>query len=173
MTKQFKITMVLLLLAVAAFMVGNYYFQRWVDFKMLKVGQGLAEDQFPWRDFTQDELNKMFPQIKYADVATRVTPEQTYAKFRQALKDNNLQMAIEQLSGEGEKHKENKTDLEKAYNKGQFKDIYIKYTEKIIQDNMYESISQYYFNYTINGESQTHVIGFTKDANGDWKMDNL
>lgn len=173
MTKQFKIALVILLLAGAALAVGNYYGQRWVDWKMAKVGQGLAESRFPWRDYTQTELDKMFPQIKYADVATRVTPEQTYAKFRQALKDNNLQMAIDQLSREGEKFVDNKDYLSKLSKDNKFVKIYKDYPEQILKANMYESIAQYYFLINEDGHNLRQYIEFSKDANGDWKMDNL
>jgi len=119
-------------------------------------------------------LAKMYPQIRYADVPTRVTPEQTYAKFRQALKENNLDMAVEQLSRSSrERFNENKTDLEEAYNKGQFIEIYKKYPEKIIKDDVLGNFSQYYFNYLEGNNEKTYVIQFLKDANGDWKMDNL
>ena len=174
MTKQFKIALVILLVAAVALVVGNYYLQRWTDAKMFKVSMGMAENTFPWRDYTEAELAKMYPQIKYADVPTRVTPEQTYAKFRQALKENNLDMAVEQLSKSSrERFNENKTDLEEAYNKGQFIEIYKKYPEKIIKDDVLGNFSQYYFNYLEGNNEKTYVIQFLKDANGDWKMDNL
>lgn len=174
MTKQFKITLAILALAFLALALGNYYVQRWVDFKMAKVRQGLAQSQYPWRDYTAAELNKMYPQIKYADVPTRVTPEQTYAKFRQALKDNNLTIAIEQLSKSSrERWGENVADLTDAYNKGKFAEIYKKYLEKLEKSYMYESIAQYYFIESINGKITNYPISFIKDANGDWKMDSL
>ena len=174
MTKQFKIALVILLVAAVALVVGNYYLQRWTDAKMFKVSMGMAENTFPWRDYTEAELAKMYPQIKYADVPTRVTPEQTYAKFRQALKENNLDMAVEQLSKSSRgRFNENKTDLEEAYNKGQFVSIYKKYPEKIIKDDVLGNFSQYYFNYLEGNNEKTYVIQFLKDANGDWKMDNL
>jgi len=174
MTKQFKIALVILLVAAVALVVGNYYLQRWTDAKMFKVSMGMAENTFPWRDYTEAELAKMYPQIKYADVPTRVTPEQTYAKFRQALKENNLDMAVEQLSRSSrEKYGENKADLEKAYGEKRFKIIYKAYPEKIEKSYIYDSIAQYYFIEKVNGKTTNYPISFLKDANGDWKMDSL
>ena len=67
MTKQFKIALAVLLLISVILFIGNYYAQKWVDFKMAKVSIGLAEGNFPYRDYTQEELDKMYPQIKNAD----------------------------------------------------------------------------------------------------------
>ena len=174
MTKQFKVTLVVLLVVFFALALGNYYVQRWTDFKMAKVSQGMAESKFPWRDYTQSELNKMYPQVRNADVPTRVAPEQTYANFRQALKDNNLEKALAQLSNSSRKrYRENAADLKEAYSKGEFISIYKKYPEKIIQDNMRGNFAQYYFNYKEIKSEKTHILDFTKDANGDWKMDSL
>ncbi|PIY75440.1 MAG: hypothetical protein COY85_00135, partial [Candidatus Portnoybacteria bacterium CG_4_10_14_0_8_um_filter_40_50] len=103
-----KIKIIIGIVILAALVIGGYfYFQNWWEIKQIKIEKGLASEKFPWRDYTQEELAKMYPQIKYADVPTRITPEETYAKFRQALKDNNLEMAIEQLAEESEKYEEN------------------------------------------------------------------
>ncbi len=174
MTKQFKITLVILLFAFLALTVGNYYVQRWTDFKMAKVSQGLAESSYPWRDYTEAELNKMYPQIKYADVPTRVTPEQTYANFRQALKDNNLELAIEQLSNSSrERYGENADYLTKLYKEKKFEELYKAYPEIILKSNMYDSIAQFYFLINEDGHNLRQYLDFTKNANGDWKMDSL
>ncbi len=145
----------------------------WTARKMDKVALGLAKSSFPYRDYTQEELNKMYPQIKYADVPTRVTPEETYAKFRQALKENNLEMAIEQFDNESDKYRENKEILTNFYNENKFQELYQFYPEKIIQANMYESIAQYEYNALENGKIFVNSIDFAKDVNGDWKLDSL
>jgi len=174
MTKQFKIALIILIIALFALVVGNYYFQGWVDFKMAKVSQGMAEKQFPWRDFTAAELNKMYPQIRYADVPTRVTPEQTYANFRQALKDNNLEMAIQQLSNSSRnKYGENKEYLNKLYKENKFVQTYKEYPEKIEKSTLGASIAEFYYLYQEGGKIYREPISFIKDAKGDWKMDSL
>ena len=174
MTKQFKIALVILLIASAALFIGNYYVQKWVDFKMAKVSVGLAESKFPYREYIQEELNKMYPQIKNADVPTRITPEQTYANFRQALKDNNLEMAIEQLSKDSkEKYEENADDLKELYQQNRFSEIGEAYPVEIIQDSMHESIASYYYIENEGKYNLRQTITFTKDVNGDWKMDSL
>ncbi len=83
-------------------------------------------------------------------------------------------MAIEQLSKESRgRYDENAGDLTDAHSEGRFAEIYKKYPNSIIKDSMNESIAQYYFHYKESNVNRTHFIDFTKDANGDWKMDNL
>lgn len=176
MTKQFKIALVVLLLVSVILFISNYYVQKWVDFKMEQVSIGLAEGKFPYRTYTQEELDKMYPQIKNADIPTRTTPEQTYAKFRQALKDNNLEMAIEQLDKESrKKYEKNKEMLEDFYKENKFGELYKYYNEKITKIWMSDSIAQYDFDYySIEyGKNLISDINFIKNSNGDWKMDNL
>lgn len=145
----------------------------WTARKMDKVALGLAKSFFPYRDYTEEELNKMYPQIKYADVPTRITPEETYVKFRQALKENNLEMVIEQLDKESDKYRENKEILTNFYNENKFQELYQFYPEKIIQANIYESIAQYYYLRKEGEYNLRQYINFAKDANGDWKLDSL
>ncbi len=168
MTKKSKIFVIILILLV--FVAGYFYFQNWWETKELKIEKGLASDKFPWRDFSQEELAKMYPQIKYADVPTRITPEETYAKFREALRTNNLEMAIEQLSRESEKnYRENVADLEKIYKEGKFKELYKDYSETMQKEYIAESIAQFYFLEKKNNETTRYSLNFVKDANGDWK----
>lgn len=169
MKKYFAIIIVL---AVA---VGAFFGYKWYETKMQKVGLGLAEQNFPYRDYSEEELTKMYPQIKYADVATRITPEQTYAKFRQALKENNLEIALEQLSKESERYKENADTLTKFSQENKFQELQQHYSEKIEKANMYEAIAQYEYEYYSVQYKQDLIgsINFIKDGNGDWKLDSL
>ncbi|MFH1956805.1 MAG: hypothetical protein ABIJ28_04115 [Patescibacteria group bacterium] len=167
MKKYFAIIIFLTVLA------GAIFGYRWYEIKMKKIEIGLAEPVFPYRDYTQEELNKMYPQIKYADVVTRVTPEETYAKFRQALKENNLEMAIGQLSKESERYEENKNDLTQAYKENRFNEAFENYPEKIEKSSMHESIASYYFLEKTAENNLRQYISFIKDANGDWKLDSL
>ena len=172
MNKKTKIILAIVVLVL--FVAGYFYFQQyWWPVKQIKIQHGLAKPNFPWRNYTEQELNKLYPQIRYADVPTRVTPEETYAKFREALRTNNLEMAVEQLSGEGKSYNNNKSVLEKAYKENKFAEAYKGYPEEIKKEYMYEAIAQYSYNKKISGEIFSSGIDFTKDANGDWKMDSL
>ncbi len=173
MTSKLKKIITIGIILVILALLGSVYFNGWLKQKMQKVQLGLSEQNFPYRDYTQEELNKMYPQIKYANIETRITPEQTYAKFRQALKDNNLEMAIEQLSRESERYGENAGTLTKAYQEGKFLEIYKEYPEKIEKESMAESIASYYFLEKKGEYNLRQYMGFIKDANGDWKLDSL
>lgn len=151
----------------------SYFGYGFVKIKTRKVQLGLAQPTFPFRDYSEKELNKLFQQIKYADVPTRVTPEETYAKFRQALGENNLEMAIDQLAKDSKRYEENVSDLKKAYNEGSFSIIFKRYPESIITESLDESFSQFYFNYKELGEVRSHFLDFIKNQDGDWKLDTL
>ena len=169
-----KILWVIIILVVLAAILGGWYFYKtWWPQRQAMISLGLAESKFPWRAYTQEELNKLFPQIRYADVPTRVTPEQTYANFREALRTNNLELALEQLSLESKNYAENKSTIKKADRDGKFQEAYSSYPEKIEKESMSGSISSYFYFISKGGkEFKTH-ISFLKDANGDWKIDSL
>jgi len=137
MTPRLKKIIIIGVIAIIVMAVLGVLLNVWTTRKMDKVSLGLARPDFPYTDYTESELAEMYPQIKYADVATRITPEETYAKFRQALKDNNLEMAIEQLSKESPKrYNENKEDLTQAHEEGRFDKALSYYPEKIEKELM-------------------------------------
>jgi len=174
MTPRLKKIIIIGVIAIIVMAVLGVLLNVWTTRKMDKVSLGLARPDFPYTDYTESELAEMYPQIKYADVATRTTPEETYAKFRQALEENNLEMAIAQLSKEsGKRYNENKEALTQAQKDGRFGQIYTSYPEKIEKSNMYEARAQFYFNYKEEDTDRTHFINFSKDTNGDWKLDSL
>ena len=149
------------------------YANKWTGEKMQKVVLGLAEPNFPYREYTEEELAKMYPQIKYVDVPTRVTPEETYFKFRQALKENNLEMALEQLSKESKNYGENVETITKAHEEDRFHEAFENYPEKIEKESMAESIASYYYLEKKGEYNLRQYLGFVKDVNGDWKLDSL
>jgi len=174
MTPRLKKIIIIGVIAIIVMAVLGVLLNVWTTRKMDKVSLGLARPDFPYTDYTESELAEMYPQIKYADVATRTTPEETYAKFRQALEENNLEMAIAQLSKEsGKRYNENKEALTQAHQEGRFGQIYISYPEKIEKSNMYEARAQFYFLQKDGDETVRYPLDFTKDANGDWKLDSL
>jgi len=145
----------------------------WTTKKMDKVALGLARPDFPYTDYTEEELSEMYPQIKYADVPTRISPEETYAKFRQALKEDNLEMAIEQLSKDSKRYGENKEALTQAHKEGKFSEALDYYPEKVEKESIAESMTSYYYFRERSGTKIKTHISFIKDANGDWKLDSL
>jgi len=175
MTKNLKKIFIGALLAVFLIVIGGVSLNYWMAKKMDKVVLGLASPIFPYPDYTEEELADMYPQIKNADVATRVTPEETYAKFRQALKDNNLEMAIDQLSKDSGSYKENKDALTNFFDKKKFKELFLHYPEIINRASIDESIAQYDYEYYSEEYKKKLIssISFLKDSNGDWKIGSL
>jgi len=146
----------------------------WWQTKQAQIKLGVASDKFPYRSYTQEELNKMYPQIKNADVLTRTTPEETYAKFREALKTNNLEMAIEQLSKESEKYEENKKTLEQAHKDGKFAGAYDSlYPEKVERSTFGDSSGSLCYDQKQEDGTFVACTSFIKDSSGDWKLDSL
>ncbi len=166
---------VIIIVVLAAFFGGFYFYKVWWPKKQAAIEAGLAESNFPWRAYTQEELNNLYPQIKYANVPTRVTPEETYAKFREALRTNNLEMALEQIASNTKVGIEASNNIRQFYSQNKFKDLFVHYSENIEKVNMYESIAQYEYSYYSNQYKQELIgsINFIKDANGDWKMNSL
>jgi len=166
--------LLVLFIVIAAFFGGFYFYKIWWPEKQAKIQMGWANPDFPWKDYTEADFKAKYPKL-FGDIApTRVTPEETYAKFREALKTNNLELAVAQMYEEEElRYQEHKAILEKAYKEGKFKEMYEVYPEKIEKDHVYEVLAQYYFVEIIGNEKNIYPIEFTKNSSGDWKMDSL
>lgn len=164
---------VVILVVLAAVLGGFYCYKVWWPQRQMMISLGLAEANFPWRAYTQEELNRLYPQTRYADVPTRVTPEQTYAKFREALRTNNLEMALEQLSKESAKYTENSEKLKKAHNENRFMSSLNLYPEKSWRSTFGESLGSLCYDQLYDEEKIVGCSVFIKDASGDWKMDSL
>jgi hypothetical protein len=167
-----KIIWVIIIILILA---GGYWYgsQVWWPKKQLKIQLGLAEPDFPWWDYTQEELEKLYPQIRYADIPTRITPEETYAKFREALRTNNLELALEQLSEESGKYEENKNKLRTAFEENKFNVSLSLYPVEVWRSTFSESSGGLCYNQERDNEKFVGCTDFLKDSNGDWKMDSL
>lgn len=170
-----KILLILLILVLGGFFVwAGISGLKWWQTRQLQIKLGIASDKFPYRLYSPEELAKMYSQIKNADVPTRVTPEQTYANFREALRTNNLDMAIGQLSKESEKYEENKKTLEQAYKDGKFAGASENlYPEKTERSNFGDSSGSLCYEQKDNSSKIRACISFIKDSNGDWRIDIL
>ncbi|MFA5128197.1 MAG: hypothetical protein WC457_04340 [Patescibacteria group bacterium] len=160
--------LIIALLVLVGLITWQFYGRSWWEIKKEKISIGLSEPNFPWRDRTQDELNTLYPQIKNADVATRTTPEQTYAKFREGLKNNDLPTVLDQLFKDSSRYESNVAAISKAYNENKFTSIYEKYPEVITSTLQGDSLAQYVFIY--NNGASSHHVDFNKNSSGDWKI---
>jgi hypothetical protein len=62
MTSRLKNIVILGFLLLATVVVVVAYVNFWSEEKAKKIELGLAESTFPFRDYTQAELNEMYPQ---------------------------------------------------------------------------------------------------------------
>lgn len=143
----------------------------WYMLKQEAVRIGMARPNFPYRQYSLEELNKMYPQYPNENVPTRQTPEETYARFIAALKAGDLESASRQFVAE--KQAEWLGSLKKIKEGGLL--------EKMIKDldqtpskvNMYEVAAQYEIGVEKDGRVWSHALNFIKDSNGDWKIKSL
>lgn len=163
---------------------GYTQYQRWYQQRKIYIDAGLTEDHFPYRFLSERELvdkglwDGESPALNA--VPTRTTPEETYAKFRQALIDGDIDKAAECFVER--KREEYKDLLQKAKAEGKIQEIIIKLTdiypegEKITKGSTGDSSTSYTFMYKEQENDlkfKDHVIVFYKNWDGDWLMDNL
>lgn len=154
---------------------------RWWKEKQEWVRLGFAENKFPFRMYTEKELVEMgrwpVESEYYTSISTRTTPEETYAIFKQALIDGDLDKAAECFVEE--KQAEYRQDLEKAKNEGRISGILEQLTElypgevEIIKGYNKLNLVTYEIHIIEDGQKISNPIPFAKDINGDWKMEDL
>ena len=142
---------------------------------------GYASDKFPFRMYTERELVEMgrwpVESNYYDSIPTKTTPEETYAIFKQALIDGDLDSAVECFIED--KREEYSDALVKAKDEGRIPEILNQLTEiyprgeRIIEGHNDTSIATYEFFIVENNEKTSHPINFSKDKDGNWKMENL
>jgi len=174
-TKNWLVVLIVILIIIL--LSGCFYlWQFWWPEKQLKIQMGLTNPSFPWKDYTEAEFKEKYPQLFGDDIQTRITPEETYTKFREALRTNNLELVLEQINLEtGMTGKESEQFIREEYAAGRLAELYSHYPEKIEKANMYEVIAQYEYDYYSEEYKQNLIgtINFIKNADGDWKMDSL
>lgn len=158
--KRLKIAVIIAITLVAFFVI-------WV----LTLDTPKGSQDMGFSGYTQEELNKMFPQIKNADIPTRITPEQTYAALKEALKNEDVDAAAECFAET--MRGEYKNILLAAEEDKNLNKLGEALPEKIIEVYTYELISQYKAPQIVDGENTSHTFDFIKDRNGDWKIKSL
>lgn len=159
---------VLILLSGLLFII---YCYGWFLMKQNLVLSGNARPDFPYARYTEDELNKMYPQYANEKVPTRMSPEQTYAKFIEALKKGDLEEASKQfVLG---KQKEWLASLQKIKEKGMMESFIRDFDKNLIKDSLYETTAQFSIGIENAGNISGRRIGFLKDSQGDFKIESL
>lgn len=139
----------------------------WYLWKQDLIITGQAQDKFPYRRYTQEELNRLYPQYPNADVATRQTPEETYTKFIAALKNNDLEEIMKNFKSK--KYQEYRTSFGLDIDNHEMDKNTKLFNRKLILRNKLNTFSSYY----LEGIDKKYFIEFVKDADGVWKIDSL
>lgn len=164
MTVNFKKTVKILGIIIAIIIVAFVLF---LIFVRIQINRG---DLIKWDGqwYTKEQLKEKFPP-QYIETPAKNTPEEVYAKFRQALLDNDIEMALGQMS-----------DYRKNEYAEAFKDRerLIEWAKKLpremIKKDQYENFSSYYYKNAIDEDDKiAHPINFSKDSNGYWKIDQI
>lgn len=136
----------------------------WYMLKQDAIRIGLARPDFPYTKYSQDELNKMYPQYPNENVPTTQTPEETYAKFIAALKAGDIDGAMNNFGQKN--YDEHREILVKEQKKDNFGSI-LKILDQPIKSEMkLETIAQYRLR-------DKYFIEFIKDIDGIWKIESL
>lgn len=94
---------------IAAFAIAVFLFLGvswiWFNLRQERVRMGLANPDFPFGDYSQAELNKMYPQYVENNAPTVQSPEQTHQKFLMALKKGNFDEAVNCCFREGDRER--------------------------------------------------------------------
>ena len=179
--KKLITAVIFFIIIIALFYLGASEFNKWWQEKKKWIDMGFASDKFPFRMLSEEELVRKGlwsgESEWYNSIPTRTTPEQTYAIFRQALIDGDIEIAVNCFTEA--KKVEYRDALIKVKQEGrileiskQLTDIYPR-GERITEGSKGYSNTTYEFFITEYGEKTSHPIGFSKDFNGDWKMENL
>lgn len=169
MKKILRWGLIYLLLVIGLFLI--LVGVNWYLIKQREVRLGMSKSSFPYTKYSQEELNKMYPQYLNENVPTRVTPEETYAKLIAALKAGDLEEASLQFTAgqQAEWLKSLKKIKENGLLGVMIEDL-DKKLEKVYLDT---TMGQYSIGIEKNGEIWGRDINFIKDSNGDWKIKSL
>jgi len=181
-----KITTVvifLIIFGILAYWVGIQA-NGWWQVRKEYIEMGYASDKFPYKMYTAEELAErgLYPESLYENVLTRTRPEETYAKFRKALVEEDFDTAAEcfvidqqQEIREGLKRVKEDGLLQKMLDDlpGKLEDIYI-YNESV-ENRDFDKTSLTSYDYVRPNDSSrmAHVISFVKNRHGDWLIENL
>lgn len=157
-----KIPKVLKIIAIIAGTVILYYAVA-MTYAYIRIQRG---DLVKWGGewYTKEELAKKVPP-QYYEAEAKNTPEEVYATFRQALLDENLELALEQIAS----HK--REEYREAFQDKQKFDEWVKTLPENLTNGEISGNSASYQKDI--GDGYWHSIDFGKDVNGYWKINSI
>jgi len=183
--KIITIIIFLIIFVIVVYWVG-IQINEWWQYKKPYIEMGLASDKFPFRIYTKEEKEEMIDrgvplECLYCDITTTVRPEETYAKFRKALIEEDFETASECFIKEQQKDWEEA--LYEIRDKGYLQEMLDDLPESIeelgyLNDNMDRNLDDtaldsYDYVSKNDPERMAHTISFQKDRYGVWKIEDL
>ena len=154
----------------ALLIVGGY---GWFINKQKRVLTGTANPKFPYRDYSLEELNKMYPQYTdYSGVPDKQTPEQTHALFLAALKKGDFDEAVNCCFRSGDREGM-KTMLDGVKAKGMLNLMIGDLERDFRRENLSGGKASYSYAVIKNGEKFAGGVSFVKSSDGIWYLESL
>lgn len=165
--KNIFIWLAILILGIV-FIFSSYH---WFQKKQIRVLNGTARPEFPYNDYSDAELQKMFPHDVENNAPVVQTPEETHAKFIAAVKAGNFDEAVNCCFREGDRVKM-KDFLNGLKKKGQI-NLMLSDIKDIHKDNENSWEATYVYSGTSNGEKVGSFMTFIKTTSGYWYIESL
>ncbi len=144
----------------------------WFLQKQERVLNGTARPDFPYRDYSDSELEKLYPHDAENTAPTVQSPEQTHEKFLAALKREDFNEAVNCCFREGDRAKI-KTGLLQLQKSGDLKQM-IKDLDTDIKLDLDGSMTKTFrYSSVRNGKRIGTTIDFIKTSNGYWYIESL
>ncbi|MCK4744862.1 hypothetical protein KAS41_02260 [Candidatus Parcubacteria bacterium] len=156
MKKFLKISGIVL----AVIILTVFLFMLWTYFRIQRGD--LVKWDNEW--YTKEELKEKFPP-QHIDVPAKNTPEDVYAKFRQALLDDDIEEALEQIREESRDGY-----MEVFIDNDKFNNWVKSLPEEIIKEREKGNYAYYDVDY---GTEYKNTATFIKDENGYWQIDSI
>lgn len=143
----------------------------WFLGKQQRVLNGTARPDFPYSDYSDSELEKLYPHDAENTAPTVQSPEETHQKFLVALKKEDFDEAVNCCFREGDRVKI-KEFLIGLKTKGQL-DLMMSDIKEINKDIYNSWEATYIYSGTYKGEKVASHMIFTKTTNGYWYIESL
>ncbi len=143
----------------------------WFLGKQARVLSGTARSDFPFSDYSRNELERLYPQYPENLAPNIQTPEQTHAKFLAALKKEDFDEAVNCCFRVGDRERI-KEFLFGIKSKGMLP-LMINDIKEIHKDLENSWEATYVYSGTSKGEKIANFMIFTKTTAGIWYIKSL
>jgi hypothetical protein len=119
---------------------------------------------FKGKLYTKEQISKLVgPQVY--EVASKNTPEEVYARFREALLKNDIEAALAEM------RPEKRDEYRLIYKNKSLSELGLIYPEKINKDVEKNNSATYNYIFTKENKSIDSLVQFVKNQEGYWQID--